>query len=301
MKIPFKIALILGAFSLPLSAQDDLDAFFEEETTEKTPVIATFKSTHLINAHTNETVKKGTFDFRITHRFGDVATNGAGHTLLGLDNASNIRFSFDFGITDKLTIGIGRSKTNEHIDGNLKYRFIEQKKGGFPFSVALYANMAVTPRRAISDTDLPKFTSRLSYAYQGIITSKLHWRASVGLLPTFVHRNFVGNTPNPSNNSFDENSLFAIGAMGRFKITQSFAIIAEYFYTFSDYRKNNSSVPYHMPLGVGVEVETGGHVFQINLTNTAGIIANDYIPSSPSNWSDGEFKLGFTISRVFNL
>ena len=301
MKLPFRTALLASVLCVQLNAQDGMDDFFEEESTEKTPVIATFKSTHLINAPTNETVKKGTLDFRITHRFGDVATNGAGHTLLGLDNASNIRFSFDFGITDKLMIGVGRSKTNEHIDGNLKYRFIDQKKGGFPFNIALYANVALTPRRAISETDLPKFTSRLSYAYQGIITSKLNWRASIGILPTFVHRNFVGNVPNPNNGSFDENSLFAIGAMGRFKITQSIALIGEYFYTFSDYRKDNTAVPYYMPLGIGVEIETGGHVFQMNYTNTSGIIANDYVPNSASNWLDGEFKIGFTISRVFNL
>lgn len=296
-------AIMAMAFlgSVSLNAQDEMDAFFEDGEEEKTPVLATFKSTHMINAETNETVKKGTLDFRITHRFGDVATTGAGHTLLGLDAASNIRFSFDFGVTDKLTIGIGRSKTNEHIDGNFKYRFIEQKKGGFPFSIALYANAALTPRRSISDTDLPTFTSRLSYAYQGIITSKINWRASIGILPTFVHRNFVGNVANPTNNTFDENSLFALGAIGRFKITQSVAIIGEWFYTFSDYRTDNSINRYYMPLGLGVEIETGGHVFQINLTNTSGIIANDYIPYSGSSWGKGEYKLGFTISRVFNL
>lgn len=299
MKNKLKVVVIAFLAGNSLFAQDGLDDFFEEADSVKEKVIATFKSTHLINAETNETVKKGTTDFRITHRFGNVAgVSGGGHTLLGLDAATNIRFSFDYGVTDRFTVGIGRSKTNEHIDGSIKYKLMEQYKGGFPISIVLYANTAFTPKKEVVN-EFPKLSSRFSYAYQAIITKKINWRTSLGILPTFVHRNRVGNDINASNGSTDGNDLLAIGAMGRFKITQSVGIIAEYFYTFSEFRENNATRPYFMPLGVGVEIETGGHVFQVNFTNASGIIYNDFIPNTNESWLDGAFKMGFTISRVF--
>ncbi|MFT6716778.1 MAG: hypothetical protein ACJA0Q_001426 [Saprospiraceae bacterium] len=286
-------------FSLMLNAQDDeMDGLFDEEE-EPTRVIATFKSTHLINAQTNETVKKKSLDFRIAHRFGNIggATGGV-HTLYGLDNATNVRFSFDYGITDKFTIGFGRSKVNEHLDASIKYKVMEQMKGGFPMSIVVFANTGVIPRKNIGGK-FPSLASRMSYSYQAIFTKKINWRTSIGLLPTFVHRNRVSNDVNADNGSQDQNDLFSMAAMGRFKITQSVGVIAEYFYTVSEFRKNNATNPYYMPLGVGVEIETGGHVFQINFTNAAGIIYNDFIPSSSDSWDSGAFKVGFTISRVF--
>ena len=146
---------------------------------------------------------------------------------------------------------------------------------------------------------MPRTVSRLSYSYQAIFTKKINWRTSIGLLPTFVHRNRVSNDVNTANESQDQNDLFSMAAMGRFKITQSVGIIAEYFYTVSNFRRNNTDVPYYMPLGVGVEIETGGHVFQVNFTNASGIIYNDFIPNSAESWGSGAFKVGFTISRVF--
>jgi len=289
-------ACLLSCGSL-YSQDDEMEGFFEEED-KPVKVIATFKSTHLINAETNETVKKKSLDFRITHRFGNIAEDGAIHTLWGLDNAANIRFSFDYGITDRLTVGFGRSKENEHLDGSIKYKVMEQMKGGFPLSIVVFGNTAINPRKNVNNS-LPTFNSRLSFTYQAIFTKKINWRASIGLLPTFVHRNRVSNNVNVSDGSQDQNDLFSIGAMGRFKITQSVGIIAEYFYTVSDFRRNNTDFPYYMPLGVGIEIETGGHVFQVNFTNASGIIYNDFIPNNSSSWTDGDFKIGFTISRVF--
>jgi hypothetical protein len=171
-------------------------------------------------------------------------------------------------------------------------------KGGFPLSIVVFANTGLIPRKNIGGR-FPTFASRLSYSYQAIFTKKINWRMSVGLLPTFVHRNRVLNDINTANGSQDQNDLFSMAAMGRFKVTQSVAFIAEYFYTVSDFRKNNVDNPYFMPLGVGVEIETGGHVFQVNFTNSSGIIYNDFIPTTSESWGSGAYKIGFTISRVF--
>ncbi len=300
------ILLSFGCFSV-VSAQDDLMNMLEEEVAaESTPekVLATFKGTKLINAQTIQTTKKRTLEFNIAHRFGDMdifnkqGTNTGGHTLYGLENASNIRFSFDYGITDKWSAGWGRSKMNEHIDIHSKFRFLEQKTGGIPISMAYYISAAGTA--ATRDSAASGFVNRLSYSHQLIIASKLSRGISLELLPTLVHRNYVDQTVlHPENGSVDESDIFAIGFAGRFKITKRMAFVVDYFYTFSEFRDADNG--FYDALGVGVEIETGGHVFHINVTNSAGLIENDIIPSTTSDWGNGQYKLGFNISRVFSF
>jgi len=297
-----KVLFVLFSFlAISAVAQDDLMGMLEGEVeAEKTPekVIATFKGIKLINAQTVQTTKKRTLEFRITHRFGDMGGPDGKHTVWGLDNASNIRFSFDYGVTDKLSIGWGRSKMNEHIDVHAKFRFLEQKKGGIPISAAYYVNGAISPVKNIPNDD---FNNRLSYVHQLIIASKLNKAISLEILPTLVHRNYVDQTISSIDDStvVDQNNLISIGFAGRFKITKRLAFVVDYFFTLSDFRTPGNG--FYDPLAIGVEIETGGHVFHINVTNSAGIIENDFIPNTTSSWDDGEYKLGFNISRVFSF
>lgn len=300
MKYLFTTVII--AFSFSLSAQDDLMNMLEEEASaEAKPekVTATFKDTRLILSNTIETTKKKTLAFNITHRFGNMklGESEGNHTMWGLDNASNIRFSFDYGVTDKLSIGIGRSKVQEHIDGNLKYRFLEQKDKGMPLSVAYFTNAAISP---VANIPQDEFANRWSYTHQLIIASKLTRGISLELLPTFVHRNYVDQRiEHPTNGSVDENDLFALGFAGRFKITKRMAFIVDYFLPFSEFRDSKNG--FYDPFAVGIEIETGGHVFHVNVSNSAGIIENDFIPNTTDAWHKGEYKLGFNISRVFSF
>ena len=299
------ILFCLVCFSVA-NAQGDLMKMLEEESAadyETEKVLATFKGTAVINAQTIQTVKKNTLEFNIAHRFGDMdisnkkGSNLGGHTLYGLENASNIRFSLTYGITDKLSVGLGRSKMNEHVDGNLKVRFLEQKESGLPISAAYFTSAAVS---FVADVSGNKFENRLSYAHQIIIASKITRGISLEVLPTFVHRNYVDQTIiHPTNASVDENDIFAIGVAGRFKITKRMAFVFDYFHTFSKFRDSDNG--YYDAIGAGIEIETGGHVFHINVTNSAGLIANDIIPSTTSDWGRGEYKLGFNISRVFSF
>lgn len=298
MRILFIFFLLVITYTA--NAQDDLmDMLQESDSTAKPEKVAyTFKAIKLINANTIETTKKKTLDFRITHRFGSmkIGEDIGKHTLWGIDNASNIRFSFDYGLTDKLSIGIGRSKINEQIDGNLKFRFLDQKEKGFPVSVAYFANAAISP---VSDIPNDDFANRWSYTHQLIIASKISRGISLEVLPTLVHRNYVTADVNPDNGSVDENDLYAIGFAGRFKITKRFAFVADYFMPVSEFRTTSNS--YYDALGVGIEIETGGHVFHVNLSNSAGIIENEYIPNTRDSWGNKDYKLGFNISRVFNF
>ena len=300
MRYLFTIIITLLSFSL--IAQDDLMNMLEGEVSkDATPkkITATFKDTRLILANTIETTKKKTLAFNITHRFGnmELGESQGNHTMWGLDNASNIRFSLDYGITDRLSVGIGRSKVQEHIDGNLKYRFLEQIKGGMPISAAYFTNAAIAPTANVPQDE---FANRWSFTHQLIIASKLTKGISLELLPTLVHRNYVDQRiVHPTNGSVDESDLFALGFAGRFKITKRMAFVVDYFLPFSKFR--DSSNGYYDPFAVGIEIETGGHVFHINVSNSAGIIENDFIPNTTDAWNKGEYKLGFNISRVFSF
>lgn len=282
---------LLFALTIPSTAQTNLDSFLVQDT-EPVKVIATFKATRIVNAQSIETVKKGILDFRITHHFGDVAGDAGGvHTLYGFDNAADIRFGFEYGISDRLTAGFGRSKIAENLDFFLKYKLLQQTTDNkMPVSVTLFANTAITPQ--VNDVAYDEFVNRFSYVYQMLIAHKFSERLSLQLMPLLLHRNYIANPA-------DNNDVFSLGVGGRFKITKRFAILADYYHTFSNYLTTANS--FYAPLGIGVEIETGGHVFQMFLTNNSGIIENTYIANTRSSWSKGEFRLGFTISRDFAI
>jgi Membrane bound beta barrel domain (DUF5777) len=311
---PKNLASFLVTFlSLGVFAQDDMLSMLDEsqpKTHEK--VLATFKGSRIINAQSTETVKARTMDFNIAHLFGNigVASNGGAHTLYGLDNVSDVRFGFDFGITNDLTIGIGRSKRSELVDGFFKYRVMTQTTDNhIPVSIAVYSDMSYNPQAAstfysgLSPTANFKKNDlhRVSYVTQLLIARKFGSRLSMELLPTYQHRNYVLANINADNGSVESNDLISMGAGLRFKITNRLLIVADYFYTISDYRTNNKANPFYNPLAIGIELETGGHVFHLNFTNVSGIVENNYLPKTTDSWLKGGFKFGFNISRVFNV
>ncbi len=304
-------SVLLSCLGFCSFAQQDLLSMIGSADSVKPheKVFATFKTTKVISAQSTETVKKHCLDFRITHRFGNIGAESGGgvHELYGWDNISDVRISFDYGITDKITVGVGRSKMDENLDGMFKWRFLEQTMDNhIPVSVAFYEDAVLTPMLTSSlyagTTDsVYKFSDRLSYVSQLIIARKFNRSFSFELLPTYQHRNFVKGLVNPSNNALDQNDVFAIGAGMRLKVGKRMAILVDYFHAFSDYRTGNPVTPYYDPLAVGFEIETGGHVFHLDFTNASGIIENNFLTNTTDSWLKGGFKFGFNISRVFVL
>lgn len=274
---------------------DSLMAIMGNENQVRTPVTATFKTTRVILSHSNETVKKYNMDFRVSHRFGDFAgDNGGSETLYGLDNASDIRIAFEYGVTDRLTAGFGRNKIAQLLDFYLKYKLVEQTTdNSTPVSVTLFTSSGLTPRRVESDI-YDVYAHRISYVTQAIIARKFSSNLSVEILPTWLHRNYVSDFR-------DENDNFAIGIAGRYKFTKRFGIVADYYFVNSDFRQNKTNDTFYNPLGLGIEIETGGHVFSINFANSEGIVENNFIPETRSSWLNGGFRFGFNISRMFTL
>lgn len=291
----FSITLLLTFLSIQIQAQDiDLNQMLEEEQKKEAKdkinyTIATFKTTRLINGHSIETTQQGVMDLKISHRFGTV--NGGVYEFFGLDNAS-MRFGFDFGLSPKLMIGVGRSTYQKQYDGFIKYKLLRQSTGKrkMPISLALMTSAMVTTLKWTDPTRPNYFSSRLQFAHQIIIARKLSESTSIQLMPTLVHYNLVTNANDP-------NDIIAIGIGGRQKITPRISINAEYYYQLPDYKLPNTT----NSLSFGVDIETGGHVFQLHFTNSRGMTERTFISETAGKWEKGDILFGFNISRVFTI
>lgn len=295
-------------------AQDDLLSLVEDKKDEAPKkVYATFKTIRIGNAQSIETTKKKHLDFRISHRFGNMydsnnsnPINTTAQTFLGFDNVTDIRFSFEYGLTDNVTLGIGRSKMNHLVDGNIKWKFLEQTTDfKIPVTMALYSSTAYSTVHAdelyagvVRDFKTNEL-HRFSFCNQLLIASKINHWLSLQLMPTYMYRNFIKGSINPNNQVQDVNGFFTLGIGGRIKVSRRTSIVGDYFFNFAKYYQNNPGV--FNPLSLGIEMETGGHVFTFLFTNASGLIENNFIPYTTDTWTKGQVKFGFCISRTFAL
>lgn len=273
------------------------------------PVYQTFKDRRVINTHSVETLPAHKLDIRIAHRFGDLAgDNGGFQTFFGLENATDVMIGAEYGLTNRFTIGLFRAKgagitpegnsgLEQLTNGILKYRVLQQTNDNMvPFSMTMVGVVSLsTAKRIEGNPDLirsfPQFAHRMATNWELILARKFSEGFSLQLLPAYTHRNLVTFE--------DENGIFSIGAATRIQLNKVVGIIADLTVPFSSRRTSDAG--YYYPFGIGLEFDTGGHIFQLNFTNATGIMETDYIPYTTSSWGKGEFRLGFTISRLFNL
>lgn len=285
------LAMLILVLSGRISAQD-IDQMLNEATGNGTQyATATFKSTRIINGQSIERMPAGQLDFRISHRFGQLNTGA--YNLWGLDQA-NIHFGLEYGITDWMMVGVGRGTYEKTYDGFLKFSLLRQSKGerNMPVSVSLFGSAAYNTLKWQKEGTLNQW-DRMSYVAQLLVARKFGERFSLELNPTFVHRNMVAT-------EMDPNDILSMGAGMRFKLTKRLSLNAEYYYVvppLHDYR----SVVTHNPLAIGIDLETGGHVFTIMLTNSLAMIEKGFIGETTGTWQDAGIHLGFNISRVFSL
>ena len=293
MKKLFSLILIISSSFSLLDAQDY--------------VLRTFKDTRVINTHSTETLGKRKLDIRIGHRFGDIAGDRGGFsTFYGLENAADVLFAGEYGISDNWMIGISRAKGGGSLpDGTrgldqlvsfiTKYRAIRQEEGGNPVSVAILGVASLSAAEKVEGTDIlqsfDKFAHRLAYHGQLIVARKFSSNFSLQASGGITYRNLV-----PFG---DDNIVYSLGAASRIQISKVLGLIVDTTFPFSTFRSDTDG--FYPAIGIGLEIDTGGHVFQVNLTNATQIMETDYIPYTTSNWGDGEYRLGFTISRLFNL
>jgi hypothetical protein len=284
------ILAFVVSVSLPAIAQDDLMDMLEKETEKsKTPdyTTATFKTTRIIQGHSVENVAPGVLDLRISHRFGFI--NGGVYQLFGLDQAT-MRLGLDYGLTKRWMIGVGRSTYQKQFDGFTKFRLLRQAAGGMPISVSGVASIMYKSIKFDDPTRVNYLTSNIFYCGQILIARKFSERLSLQVMPTMIHYNLVQGATDP-------NDVFSIGAGGRMKVSRRVSVNAEYYYQLPGYRLTGTQ----NSLAVGVDIETGGHVFQLNFTNSTGMTERSFISETTGNFFKGDIHFGFTISRVFTI
>lgn len=292
---PFTTLLFNLFIFASLFAQNDLMNLLENETKQieaeaTNYTTATFKTTRIINTQSVETVHKGIFQFIIMHRFGRL--NSGIRELFGLDNA-NIRFGLEYGVNDWLTLGFGRSRNEKLYDGFVKARLLRQSSGKkkFPFTLVVFSSIGINTLKAIPERKSEMdFVKRTNYAHQILIARKFKDLFSIQIMPTWIHRNLVPMKE-------DDNDVFSLGAGTAVKITKSMRLTAEYHYVISD----NTADKFFNPLSLGIDLETGGHVFQIMFTNSIDMVDNLIIPKTTGKWGDGDINFGFNVNRVFTM
>lgn len=285
------MAAAAALLMMQAGAQDEMDSLLNAGNSgpQTEFVNNAFKSSRVIMGHSMEMLGAGVLDFRILHRFGNVK-NGISD-MFGLDQAT-MRMSFDYGITRNLTIGVGRSTRNKEFDAFAKYRIKQQSRGEKEFPVSILAAAGITCQTLpwADPTRKNYFSSRLGYYGQLIVGRKFSEVFTMQLSPTFVHRNLVELAT-------DDNDMIALGIGSRIKLTRSMAFIVDAFPIISGAR----SAYNQMPLSVGVDIETGGHVFQLHFSNATAMNEKAFITETTQKWGSGEFQFGFNLSRVFTI
>ncbi len=296
-KLIIYLILILTILVLRASAQSTDSLLNALDSSKKyNKVESTFKATHVVLSHSTETQKKHDLDLRIRHHFGDIGGEfGSAHTLYGLDVATDLFIGLDYGVSDKLTIGIGRSKHDELFDLYIKQKLIQQKNdGGMPFNLTLLAQVGLVARAPFATTEFANYGDRVTYLIQPLISRKFSSRLSLQVMPSYLIRSTSTDANDPDN-------LFSIGFAGRIKLTKRLSFVADYTLINGLSRPDNLAVPLYNPLGIGLEIETGGHIFSLNFMNSEYIAENNFIANTKKSWSDGGVRFGFTISRNFSL
>ena len=288
MELKPTLLLLMAAFvaTNTFAQEEDLLKKVVDDSAKKEYVTGAFKSSRVVMSHSMEMLNSGVLDFRILHRFGNI--NGGFSEFFGLDGPGEavVRIGLDYGLTNNLSIGIGRSAQKKELDGFLKYRPVQQATGikASPRSLVLVGGIT---NQADATAKTKPASDRVSYYWQAIIGRKFSSAFTLQTMPLVIHRNGVDFN--------DRNDVFAEGLGGRLKLSKRISLNVDYYYVV------NQRPGQRNPLSIGFDIETGGHVFQLHFTNATGINERAFIIDTESNWGDGDVSFGFNISRVFQL
>ncbi|WP_128547381.1 DUF5777 family beta-barrel protein [Larkinella soli] len=297
MKSVLFLTLLIGG---PVFAQDDLLSKLDGPATTR-PVSATFKSTRLLNGQSVETVKAHHLDFRISHRFDRI--NKGAEELFGLDYAT-VRLGLDYGISDRFMIGVGRSSIEKNVDAYLKYKVLQQTQGArrFPFTLTAFGSVAIDTRTPNQGARFRDFQDRTFYTGQLLIARKFSERLSLQVAPTVLQP--VSSTEAGTGSKVSNETRGALGVGGRFKLTKRLSVNAEY-YAVTPEKNGGADRETFNPLSLGLDIETGGHVFQLIFTNSFGMIEKQFLTQTGGilggRWEKGDIHFGFSVTRTFSF
>jgi hypothetical protein len=278
-----KKVLLLFLLPLGMFAQDDLLNEIDTATTEKSKVESAFKALKIVNLESTKLASKGDMYFIVAHRFGSVKDGFEG--FYGLDQAVT-QLKFVYGLNDWLTISGARSEIAYDFSG--KFLFKSQETNGFPVAIAGFTSLAINNTLKESLYPEMKFDNRLVYVTQLLVSRKFNNNLSLQISPTYFHENFVMDDN-------QDNSQYAIGMGGRYKFAKRWSLNIDY----AAHLNRSSSSPFRDPLSIGVDLETGGHVFQMHFSSSQGMHEAGFLGNSTGDWGRGDVFFGFNLLRVF--
>lgn len=278
-----KKILLLLLFPTIMSAQEDLLKEVDSTTSEKTKVESAFKALKIVNLESTKLASKGDFYFIVAHRFGSLKDGFEG--AYGLDNAVT-QLKFLYGVTDWFTLSGARSELAYDFSG--KFLLQSQETNGFPLAIAAFTSVAINNTLKESNFPKMKFEDRFVYVAQLLVSRKVNSKLSLELAPTFFHENFVTDDE-------QDNSQYAIGVGGRYKFAKRWSVNVDY----AAHLNRSSTSPYKDPLSIGVDLDTGGHVFQMHFSSSQGIHEAGFLGNSTGDWTKGDIYFGFNLLRVF--
>lgn len=296
----FVLVLSLLTHTTGLMAQpeeDLLGLLGDSAKTEVEYVNGTFKGTRLINLHTVEITDERNLDFRISHRFGSL--NSGFNNFYGLDGGASIKLSLDYSFDGRFQFGIARNSYEKLYEGLIKYKVLQQTEDGkMPITLTVLGVANVNGQEdkgiVVGSTTFYKykpFANRMSYTSQVMIARKFNEKLSVQISPTYIHYNLVETIAQRNDN-------FNVAALARYMLSNRTGVTFEYGYSVMKFQDGNT---YKNHAGIGFDIETGGHVFQVFLVNSFGMNEAQFLQQNTNKWSNASIRLGFNISRVFLL
>lgn len=269
------------------SAQDDLlDQLNAEKSTVKDIETTAFKGLQICNIQSTKLTSKGEWYMVISHRFGDL-TLGLDN-FFGLDNALT-KIGGVYGVTNWLSLGATRHTYNKIYELTAKYKFTDQVVNGFPVTIVGYNTMDINT--ALSTDLYPnlQFTNRLAYSSQLLMSRKFSEALSFEIGGVYVHKNLFDEAL-----ELEDQYLVAVG--GRCKLSKRLSVNLDYAYKVNQL----ANAPlYQNPLTLGLDIETGGHVFQMVFSNSQPMNDVAVFTNATGNWNGGSLYFGFNMYRVF--
>lgn len=254
-----------------------------ERVQEDQPVTNVFWAQNIIGTASVRPLPQGNLNVTIMHTFGEV--RGGLQQFFGLDGAANIRLGIDYGVTDWLSLGLGRTRFNKVVDGRAKLHLLRQtESGSTPIDVALKGDVGITTLENGYD-----FADRLSFLSSLLVAHSFGGSGSLQLTPMVAHFNTVPQADDP-------NTILALGIGGQLPLTRRLALTAEYIPVIGDRIDGTTNAA-----AIGLDIETGGHVFQLFFTTSQWHLEQYTLTENRGRALDGDFRFGFNVNRVFGV
>lgn len=282
-------AMMLGLSMLfagsAMAQDDDLMKEIDQKAGDKEIATAAFKGVQVVTMQSTKLAAKNEWYFVVSHRFGDL-TNGLDN-FFGLDNAYT-KIGGIYGVTDWLSLGVSRHTYNKVFEGSAKLRLFPQQNDGFPVTIVAYGTMDVNTKLSTDEYPNLNGSDRLAYTAQLPISRKFSESFSMELNPVYVHKNLYDALT-------EKKDQFLVAAGGRYKVSKRLSINFEYAARMGQPEMDM----YTNPLSIGLDIETGGHVFQLLFSNSQPMNDVAYFTNAAGDWDGGGIFFGFNMYRVF--